>query len=61
MASDSLQPSVRGFFQARILEWVLFPPPGDLPSPEIKPMVPALAGGFFTTEPPGKLSWETGV
>ena len=28
-----------------------FPAPGDLPSPGIKP---ALAGAFFTTEPPGK-------
>jgi len=25
----------------------------DLPVSEIKPMSPALAGGFFTTEPPG--------
>ena len=32
-----------------------FPPPGDLPDPGIEPMSPALAGGFFTTEPPGKL------
>ena len=40
---------------------LLFPPPGDLSSPEITPMVPAVAGGFSTTEPPGKLSWETGV
>ena len=34
-----------------------FPPPGNLPDPGIKPespTVPALAGGFFTTEPPGK-------
>ena len=33
-----------------------FPPPGDLPNPGIKPMSLAspLAGGFFTTEPPGK-------
>ena len=31
-----------------------FPSPGDLPDPEIKPTSPALAGGFFTTEPPGK-------
>ena len=34
-----------------------FPPPGDLPNPRIKPTSPAspaLAGGFFTTEPPGK-------
>ena len=29
-----------------------FPTPGDLPDPEIEPASPALAGGFFTTEPP---------
>jgi len=27
--------------------------PEDLPDPGIKPKSPALAGGFFTTEPPG--------
>ena len=35
-----------------------FPFPGNLPDPGIEPtslMSPALAGGFFTTEPPGKL------
>ena len=26
---------------------------GDLPRPGIEPPSPALAGGFFTTEPPG--------
>ena len=26
----------------------------DLPRSGIEPMSPALAGGFFTTEPPGK-------
>ena len=34
-----------------------FPPPGDLPNAGIEPtssVSPALAGGFFTTEPPGK-------
>ena len=33
------------------------PPPGDLPDPVIEPtslMYPALAGGFFITEAPGK-------
>ena len=33
-----------------------FPSPGDLPDPGIKPVSPvflALAGGFFTTVPPG--------
>ena len=32
-----------------------FPPPGDLPNPAVEPTcpeAPALAGGFFTTEPP---------
>ena len=34
-----------------------FPPPGDRPNPGIEPTAPetpALAGRFFTTEPPGK-------
>ena len=31
-----------------------FPSPGDLPDPGTEPTSPALAGGFFTTEPPGK-------
>ena len=34
-----------------------YPPPRDLPDPGIEPgslISPALAGGFFTTEPPGK-------
>ena len=30
------------------------PPPGDLPHPGIESVSPALAGRFFTTEPPGK-------
>ena len=28
--------------------------PGDFPNPGFEPMSPALAGGFFTSEPPGK-------
>ena len=31
-----------------------FPTQGDLPNPGIKPTSLALAGSFFTTEPPGK-------
>ena len=46
--------SIHGIFQARILEWLPFPPPGDLPNSGIKPRSPALAGRFFTTELPGK-------
>ena len=47
--------SVRGIFQARILNWVPFPSPGDLPLPGIEPVSPAfpvLASGFFTPESP---------
>ena len=49
--------SVRGIFQARILERLPFPTSGKLPDPGIEPasLAPfALAGGFFTTAPPGK-------
>ena len=31
-----------------------FPSPGDLPDPGVEPTSPALTGGFFTTESPGK-------
>ena len=37
--------SVQGILQARILEWVAFLPPGDLPDPGIKPAFP-LAPAF---------------
>ena len=33
---------------------LLFPSPGDLPDLGIEPASPALAGRFFTSEPPGK-------
>ena len=37
-----------------------FPSPGDLLNPGIEPGFPALAGRFFTTEPPGKPEkWTT--
>ena len=38
----------------RILEWVAIFFSKNLPNPGIKPVSPALAAGFFTTEPPGK-------
>ena len=46
--------SVHGTFQARILEWVAFSTPGDLPDPGIELESPALLDGFFTTVLPGK-------
>ena len=46
--------SKHGIFQARILEQVAFPPQGAITTQETEPTSPALAGGSFTTEPPGK-------
>ena len=46
-----------GSSQWLTLEWVPFLPPGDLPDPGIEQASlgsPALAGRFFTTEPPRK-------
>ena len=40
-----------GFPRQEFLTGLPFPPPGDLPDPGTEPMSPALAGGFFTTEP----------
>ena len=51
--------SVRGISQARILEWVAISSSRGFSNPGIKPSslaYPALAGGFFTTEPAGKPS-----
>ena len=45
---------VHGISQARILEWVAISFSGDLPDPGMESASPALAGGFFTTEPPEK-------
>ena len=47
--------SIQGIFQARILEWVPFPSPQDLPNPGIKPRSPALEADTLPSEPPGKI------
>jgi len=56
VVSDSLRHHgiVYGILQARILEWVAFPSPGDLPSPGIKPRSPSLQADSLPAEPPGK-------
>ena len=46
-----------GFSRQEYWSELPFPPAGDLSDPGIKPhflVSPVLAGGFFTTEPPGK-------
>ena len=55
--------SVHGILQVRILEWVAFPPPGDLPDHGIEPeslMSPAFVGRFLTTSSTWKApnTWE---
>ena len=47
--------SVQGISQARILEWVAISSSRRSSQSRDRPSSPALAGGFFTTEPPGKL------
>ena len=50
---DPIDYTVHGILQARILEWV-FPSPGDLPNPGIKPRSPALQADSLPTELSGK-------
>ena len=47
-------PPSMGFPRQEYWSRLPFPPPEDLPSPGIKPASAALAGGIFTTVPPGK-------
>ena len=69
VVSDSLWPlpgsSVTKVSRQDYWSGLPFPPPRDLPHPEIEPkspVSPALAGGFFTTEPQfnhwGSWKWE---
>ena len=51
--------SVHEIFQARILEWVAVPSPGDLPNPGIKPGSPALQADSLLTELQGKTHFDT--
>ena len=47
--------SAHGILQARILEWVAMPSPGNLPDPGIKPLSlrsPTLAGWSLPLPPP---------
>ena len=52
--------SVHGILQARIPDWVDYPfSRGSGFDPGIQPVSPALAGGLFSTEPPGRLTADT--
>ena len=49
-----------GFSRQECWSGLPFPSPEDLPDPGIEPMSSALAGGFFTSDPPAKpWTWIT--
>ena len=52
--------TVHGILQARTLEWVPFPSPGDLPNPGIEPRSPALQADSLPAGPQEKPK-NTGV
>ena len=51
-------PLSMGFPRREYWSGLPFPPPGDLPDPGIEAASPALASGFFITEPPGKPEFQ---
>ena len=53
--------SVHAISQAEILEELPCPTLRDFSDPGIKPMCPALAGGLFTAEPPGKPTYDLAI
>ena len=59
--------SVYGTSQATILEWVAISSSRGSSQPRGQTHVPCIAGGFFTTEPPGPIGlivegiWSTGT
>ena len=62
VVSDSVTPGTvacqallsMGFPRQEHWSWLPFPSPGDLPNSGIQSASPAVGGGFFTTELPGK-------
>ena len=56
MNHSPLGSPVHGISRATILEWIAGSISRGSSNPGIEPAYPGLAGGFFTTEPPGKPS-----
>ena len=50
-----------GFRRQESWSGLPFPSSGDLPDPEIEPESPALAGRFFSIEPPVKSQFMMGI
>ena len=53
-------PPSMGFSRQEYWGGLPFPSPEYPPHPGTEPASPALAGRFFTTEPPGKPKWKGG-
>ena len=51
---DPIACTVCEIFQAKILEWVAFLSPGDLPNPGVEPRSLALQADSLPAEPQGK-------
>ena len=56
MDCSALGSSVHGISQAKLLEWLSFPSPGDFSDPRIEPESPALQADSLPTELQGKPS-----
>ena len=59
LGCNLLGSSVHGILQARILKWVAFPSPGDLPDPGIEPRSPGkeLQADSLPSEPDSFLTY----
>ena len=59
LAAHQAPPSM-GFSRQEYWSGVLFPSPGDLPDPGIKPRSPTLEADALTSEPQGKHNYHNG-
>ena len=53
---DPMDCTVHGILQARILKWVSFPSPADLPNPRTEPRSPTLQADSLPAETQGKFN-----
>ena len=61
LLQDPTHFTVHRILQSRLLEWVAFPSPGDLPNTGIEPRSPTLQADSLPSDPPGKPNKSGGV
>ena len=54
-------PLSMGILQAEIVEWLPWPPPWDLPNPDVEPESLALQADSLPAKPPGKPSMSASI